>query len=194
MINERSSQVPLERLLIEPLSAQIGQHLTAVSYEILVADEAGFQVEDPNASGGCQSVLLNIGSGTLEVTWGFDHALRDAAIGTTYHIQAIPYGQSSSPAANLTRVTASLAPQWKAFINCRLDGATVFGVGQSPQAIEFRFGVVAVVLAIGSTSLGTLVVGDGDEVLVFSGQEWLQQASHLVQVEGFARIWESQPA
>jgi hypothetical protein len=61
-----------------------------------------------------------------------------------------------------------------------LLSVTVWGVllpeeRYSPQAVELRFPSAHIVVAVGMTA--DLSVGDGDEMLVFTQQEWAQRLS-----------------
>ena len=173
-----------ESRIAGPLESVLGERLLAVSYWILGYDADLFAVEQPNASG-ILLVGLRFESFTLEVSWGFEKSLRgDLA----YHVQVLPAGQTLSfeavSAGNFCEIKDIDAAPWDNAVGKRLTGAEVIGLQGSPQAVRFSFSGTDVVIAIGYAG-DDLLVGDGDDVLVFSGREWKSQKS------SYGLEWES---
>lgn len=166
-----------ENKVTGPLESVLGQSLLSVSYWVLGYDAGWFSVEQPNASG-ILVAGLHFEKSTLEVSWGWEKLLRGSDL--SYHIQVLPAGQTRGAQAttdgNLCEIKGVDAAFWKNAVGKRLTGAEVLGLQGSPQAVRFSFSGTEVVIAIGYAG-DDLLVGDGDDLLLFSKQEWQRQKS-----------------
>jgi hypothetical protein len=180
-----------QQWIVEPLQNVIGQPLLSVLYYVLHVDYAGFDVDAPNASGGCQGVRLIFADGELELDWDWQSIFRAASDDfvsppIVYHLVA----RSASERQATVRITteddwsavrvvhATEGLPWKDVSGEALLDATVWGIllpeeRYSPQAVTLRFPSAQVVVALGMTA--DLSIGDGDEILVFTETEWTQQ-------------------
>ena len=166
-----------ESKIAGPLESVLGEMLLAVSYSILGYDADLFTVEQPNASG-ILLVGLRFENFTLEISWGFERSLRGRDL--AYHVQILPAGQTISVRAvtdsHFCEIKDIDAAPWENAVGKRLTGAEVVGLQGSPQAIQLSFSGTDVVIAIGYAG-DDLLVGDGDDILVFSKWEWERQKS-----------------
>lgn len=155
-----------------PITSVIGDTLVDVVYWTLQADHEGFQVDQPSATG-LAAIRLRFGSGGLEITWGWENSLLPN--GAAYHIN-VTQAQRPELAGlwntdTLSRVSATNAVPWHGVIGETLSSVAILGPGESPQAIRFAFASSAIVVAIGYSG-DVLCLGDGDELLVFTEEEW----------------------
>ena len=166
-----------ENKVTGPLESVLGQSLLSVSYWVLGYDAGLFSVEQPNASG-ILVAGLHFEKSTLEVSWGWEKLLRGSDL--SYHIQVLPAGQAHGAQAatdgNFCEIKGVDATLWKNAVGKRLTGVEVIGFQGSPQAVRFSFSGAEVVIAIGYAG-DDLLVGDGDDLLLFSKQEWQHQRS-----------------
>ena len=177
-------EAAFESKIAGPLESVLGEPLLAVSYWILGYDQEGFSVEQPNASG-ILFAGLHFEKSTLEVSWGWEKLLRGSDL--SYHIQVLPAGQTHGDEAvtdgNLCEIKDINAALWRNAVGKRLTDAEVIGLQGSPQAVRFSFSGTEVVIAIGYAG-DDLLVGDGDDLLIFSKREWEHQES------SYGREWE----
>ena len=159
-----------EETINRPLAGVIGRRLHRVSLAVLGSDSAGFDVNNPNASGGCQAVILDFDDSRLVVEWASKPCFTEGIGGIMFHIMP----RLVSPQAEITQqlggdykeVSADSAPDWKDYVGCELEQVVVFNEGESPQALQFIFLPGNVALAVGSTyDYPNLHVGDGNEIL-----------------------------
>jgi len=161
--------------LVEPFMPLLGEPLRDVEYWVLEADADHFHTEQPNAFG-VQVLRLRFGAVSLAVTWGGEKSLRSEGI--YYHIQALEAATEDvlGPAwtENLRCLPALSAAPWREVANEPLSGVEVIGFSDSPQAVRLLFPQTSLVVAVGYSG-DDLLVGDGDDVFVFSAQEWQEQ-------------------
>lgn len=164
-----------DRLIAGPLAAVVGETLLAVDYWVLACDEPTFQPANPNASG-LMAVNLIFKMATVEVTWGWDKALRTGW--QAYHVQATFHADhvrgdtwSVQDAQGLSRFAAPDARPWESVVGLPLIGVEVYGPLNGPQAIGLSSPQGGVVLAVGESGENP-VVGDNDEMLVFGTPQW----------------------
>lgn len=161
--------------LVEPFTYLLGEPLRDVEYWVLEADADGFRAEQPNTFG-VQVLRLRFGAVSLAVTWGREKSLRSEGI--YHHIQALGTELEDvlGPAwtENFRCIPALSAAPWGEVIGEPLSGVEIIGFSDSPQAIRLLFPHISLVVAVGYSG-DNLLVGDGDEVFVFSAQEWREQ-------------------
>lgn len=188
-MNEKAT---FKNRVAEPLEAVVGKALLAVNYWILDFEKADFLEEQPNASG-ISVVSLHFGVSNIELAPGWEKPLR--ANGIHHHIQAFhadgPGSVESVSAKHLCKVAAVQVAPWNEVAGKLLTRVEVVGLGGSPQAVCFSFSKTALVVATGYSG-SSLEVGDGDELLVFSGQDWHHQIRNHKQL--WERLWMSSSA
>jgi len=166
-----------EKRISGPLEVVLGQSLLAVSYGILDYDRDKFSAEQPN-NFGVLSVRLYFEKLTIELSWGFDQSLRGGDL--YYHIQVITAAEPNRIGAmtngHYFEFTNVCSAPWQEVIGTRLTAVEVLGIQGSPQAVHLSFGNAEVVVAVGYGG-EEMLVGDGDDVLVFSEQEWQHKQS-----------------
>lgn len=161
--------------LVEPFAPLLGEPLRDVEYWVLEMDADDFRAEQPNLFG-VQIVRLRFGAVSLAVTWGGEKSLRSEGI--YHHIQALEAATEDvlgpAWAENLRCIPALSTAHWREVISEPLSGVEVIGFSDSPQAIRLLFPHTSLVVAVGYSG-DDLLVGDGDDVFVFSAQEWQEQ-------------------
>jgi hypothetical protein len=180
----------------KPLERVLGTPLISVAYDVLACDLADFDTHAPNDSGGCQTVRLTFGGGTLALEWDWrETAFRDDATAFYLTLRVHPERDTDRPstmppdAEVVVRIAATDAMPWRNLAREVLKQVTVWGWtlangNESPQAVSFLFPSGAVTVGIGY-SPRTVVgwgIGDGDELLVLDESEWNQQLQN--QAEG----------
>jgi hypothetical protein len=179
----------------QPFQVVLGSRLSSVTYYVLACDTPGFDLDDPNASGGCQGVRLGFDTGEIELSWDFrDPGSRDES--TTYYlaVRSRPELETSAAedpatdAAALVSLDATLTRCWRALVGESLRSVTVWGFPLSngsltPQAATLTFASGEVVVAIGMSGPEGCTVGDGDEVLVFDRTERRSALTGLKRIE-----------
>lgn len=177
MIEGLTQQKTIESDVIGPLQMALGRPLLAVSYWLLSSDRELFSVGQLNALG-VLFVSLHFDKFTLEISPGWEKSLRGSNL--AYHIQAIPAGEPGSiktlNATSLYEVKDAGTFLWQDALGTRLTCIEVIGLQDSPQAIRLVFPSAEVVIAIGYAG-DELLVGDGDDLLIFSKREWQHQKS-----------------
>lgn len=159
-----------EEKINHPLKGVIGRRLNRVSLAVLSSDNAGFDVDNPNASGGCQAVILDFGDLCLVVDWASKPYFTEGIGGIMFHIMPCLVSShaeiTQQLGENWKELSADSTPDWKNYIGCELKQSVVFREDGSPQALQFTFLPGDVVLAVGSTyDYPKLHVGDGNEIL-----------------------------
>jgi hypothetical protein len=173
-----AEQKAFEEFVTGPMIKSVGTALRSVEYYALDCDLPDFDASDLTASGGCQGVHLTFDGGEFEVDWGIVPDLRDPNGYFAYHLMVRPLlkGQVSEILHGRTPVNATEALPWKSVIGETLLTVSVQGIVLEehrpfPQAVEFTFPSGRIYVIVGWT--GTILsLGDGDEVLVFSAEEW----------------------
>jgi len=181
----------LKNVITEPLQNVAGRTLRAVNYFYILWDE--FSPETPNQHGGCQGIHLVFDGGEVEFDWASEKALRDPFGNIAYHLAVLDHsgrrqalqGWTEEDCARLRIIAATETRLWRSHVGELLERIEVLGdrldeARFSPQAVRLHFPSAAVIIAIGMTSSEVIAegrnpvdsVGDGDEVLVFSEQEW----------------------
>lgn len=164
--------------LVEPFMSLLGEPLRDVEYWVLETDADDFHAEQPNIFG-VQVIRLRFGTVSLAVTWGGEKSLRTEGI--HYHIQAL----GTEPEAvlgpdwteNFRCVPALSASPWQEVIGEPLSGVEIIGFSDSPQAVRLQFPHTSLAVVVGYPG-DYLLLGDSDELLVFSGDEWQEQIKH----------------
>lgn len=173
--------------LVEPFTSLLGESLRDVEYWVLETDAGGFRAEQPNLFG-VQVIRLRFGAVSLAVTWGGEKSLRSEGI--YYHIQALEADTEdvlgSAWAENLRCIPALTAGTWQEVISEPLSGVEIIGFSDSPQAIRLLFPHTSLVVAVGYSG-DDLLVGDGDELFVFSDAQWREQIKH--EDRHWSRLW-----
>lgn len=185
-------EIAFRNLIAEPLLSVLGETLLSVSYGILNYDKSTFPVEHPNKHG-ILFVRLHFGNTTREISWGFDKLLRGSDL--AYHVQVLPAGKTYEAAAmsggSICEIAHVDAVPWRQTIGKKLTGVGVIGFQGSPQAIRLDFFGEDVVVAVGYGG-SELLVGDGDDVLIFSGREW--QSTESIYGAEWQSLWQAQAA
>lgn len=178
-----------------PLKAVVGMRLSSVSYWILDGDLDDFAVDEPNLSGGCQSVTMWFGQRILEISWGSDKDLVAEHLGYAYHIAISSTSKledrpdlRSLGSASLRKIPADRSYLWQSVLGRPLKQVHILGINQSPQAIELVFPDNKIIVCIGDTNRDSKI-SDGDEVLIFGEPEWKKAvATQSFFVEGFQTL------
>ncbi len=182
-----SRKTVFDSMIAEPLDAVLGQTLLSVDYWILDCDKAGFSAEQPNATG-VMAVRLCFEETHLRVAPGREETLR--ADGIYHHIQLHLDGECGDGGDVWTEKFAEAAniqaALWQRAVGKRLTHVEALGFYDSPQAIRFSFSAAAIVVATGYSG-NPLLVGDGDEILVFAGQEWPDRSN--THEQAWERLW-----
>ncbi len=171
--------------IVEPLNSVLAQTLLSVDYWILDCDQADFSEEQPNASG-VMAIRMRFETSELQVTWGFQKPLR--ADGVYYHVQLSLADEGHEEAAWIEKFVrvANVEASWREAQGRRLTHVEVLGFWESPQAVRFSFSDTVIVVAAGYSG-DPLLVGDGDEILVFGGQEWPERCN--THEQPWERLW-----
>jgi len=176
----------IPELVTARLQEAVGKPLLTVSYFVLWND---FDAEHPNESGGCELVVLDFDGVEIEVDWGSEDAL--LIPGVTHHIQTRDYKRRRDPArewsdddiSGLNGIVVSWKPVWRCFLGKPLEGFEVLGRSDgrafSPQAIRLQFPGGSMVIAIGRHDGDVVIVGDGDELLIFPAAQWPAAAGNV---------------
>ena len=204
-----NTQTAFEEHVTSPLERLVGTALRFVEYYALDCDMPGFDASVLVESGGCQGVHLVFDGGEVEVDWGFSvRELRDPTGFLAYYLTIRTLSEPRGPEnlQGLNVVDATGASPWDAVVGEPLLSATVLGSvvegGRAiPQAVEFTFSSGSIFVVIGwpgqwsgdTRSIGPCDIGDGDEVLVFSAEQW----AHLLPGEFMAKcfpepLWQAQ--
>jgi len=175
----------LDSAIAEPLDAALGQTLLSVDYWILDCDKADFSEEQPNTTG-IMAIRLHFEALELQVTCGFKELLR--ADGVYYHIQLSVADEGQEEAAWVERFVqvADVHALWEEALGRRLVGVEALGFWENPQAVRFSFSDMAIIVATGYSG-SSLLIGDGDEILVFSNQEWPDRSN--THDQAWERLW-----
>ncbi|MES2461455.1 MAG: hypothetical protein V4671_12805 [Armatimonadota bacterium] len=180
-MSNRANQAAFEEFVTGPLVRLVGTPLHSVEYYALdcVPD---FDANHLTESGGCQGVHLTFDGGEVEVDWANVPDLRDPEGDIAYHLMVrhLLEGQASEILHGRTPVDATEVLPWKTVIGEALRSVTVHGFLQRfirkedrsiPQAVEFTFSSARIFVIFGMTGT-TLSLGSGNEILVFSAEEW----------------------
>ena len=189
-----NSAAAFQRLVCGPLQMVLGQSLLTVNYWLLDYDKADFSLEQPNETG-VLTVSLHFERATIEISPGWDKQLRSESI--YHHIQVVHAGKTGGIEAahreNLSETADVHAAPWQEALGKRLTGVEIAGFQGTPQAIRLSFSGTEAVVATGYAGSG-LLIGDGDELLVFSGQEWHDQNQNSVHKQAWERLWAASAA
>jgi hypothetical protein len=182
-------ELQLRRTILEPSWAVAGKVLLSVHYWLADFEASTFQLDTPNLSG-LYAVNLVFADTILEIFPGWDTLLRAE---NAYHIQTrlIPVGEAGSDltrATNLICVEADQARLWRDALNQPLTAIEVYGTPTSPQLIRFALPSTLTVVAIGYSG-ETPLLGDGDEILLFSNEQSYLAAEILPGIR--TKLWES---
>lgn len=187
-MSAHTARTAFDMFVADPLEKLVGSALHSVLYYALDGDMPDFDASDLVASGGCQGVRLFFDGGEAELDWGFEEEVRDPTGLFAYHLLVRSVSERANAEA-LCVVDATDAFPWKQVIDEPLRSATVWGVVSEgnrhiPQAVEFAFSSAHIFVTIGWKG-HTVSVGDGDEVLVFSTEQWIRLRSE----QFFADDW-----
>lgn len=159
-----------DELIEYPLAYTIGCRLHRVSFAVLDSDYAGFDVDNPNSSGGCQAVILHFKESLLVLEWASKPIFTQGIGEIMFHI--MPYYILSGARntwtinGNWKELSADFGTFWKKYVGHDVSQVSVFTDGKSPQAVRFAFSSGDVALAVGSTyKYPVLEIGDGNEIL-----------------------------
>ena len=173
-------------LVVGALETVLGQTLRSVSYWILDSDQAEFSQEQPNNSG-LLWVSLRFPQNAVAITFGWEKRLRGEDL--AYHVQVTstetPDAAEAGAVGNARELAEVSTAPWGEAIGKRLNEVEVLGLQGSPQAVRLSFSGTDIVAAVGYAGKADLIVGDGDEVLIFSEHGW------HVQKSGYGLEWES---
>lgn len=192
--------------IIAPLLPLVGQTLKAVNYYYLWYGD-DFDPERPNECGGCQGVHLIFDKNEVELDWDYRPEFRGGDGGIAYHLTASDHSirreglrvWTEDDIAGLNLISASETNLWKKFIDkpvthLELLGEHLDSERCSPQALRLYFLDESIIIAIGMTPSSDppiLYVGDGDEVLVFSEQDWVSPVQQgVVGINSLICCWE----
>ena len=178
----------IHALVLQPLEVALDKVLLSVGYWLMDFDKPAFNVETPNASGLC-AISMVFGDDLLEILPGWDHRLRGA---TAYHIETrfVSGSRANHELARSARLAEAPADRdtlWRNAIGHALTGVEVYGIGAFPHLIRFIFASTKITVAIGYSGDPPLI-GDGDEILVFSDDDWLRVQRTLP--DEWTKIWE----
>ena len=192
--NAANSAAAFQRLISGPLQTVLGQSLLAVNYWLLDYDKADFSLEQPNETG-VLTVCLHFERAAIEISPGWDNQLRSEGI--YHHVQVVQAAKAGSLEAahreNLSETADVHAASWQEALGKRLTGVEIAGFQGTPQAVRLSFSVAEVVVATGYAG-SDLLIGDGDELLIFSGQEWHNQNQNSVHKQAWERLWAASAA
>ena len=178
-------------MIAAPLEKVIGRSLISVVYYVLNGDFPDFDTSAVNKSGGCQGIHLTFDGGQVELDWDWQRVFRPShedflSPPIAFHLVARPLSERQGTVSpftvddgnGLVAIDATPVMPWGQAFGEPLLSVTVWGVvlpenRYSPQAVGFAFPSGQAVVAIGMTD--PFSIGDGDEVLVFSGTEWTQR-------------------
>lgn len=162
-----------------------------VHYWLLKHDLARFIPAKPNRTS-ILAISLTFDTAVLCIHWYFRSALRGHD--NHYHIELSnrPIGTDGLFLPNEedhVKTAVSSAPPWHAVMAQRLVGADVYGYLSSPQAVRLIFEAAAIMISTGSaeSSEAQVLLGDGDDLLVFDDESWRGQGLCLP-AEGWHRI------
>ena len=96
------------------------------------------------------------------------------------------WGRVLRQAEHLIKVSVDNAYLDSGSISTTLVGVEVYGTENSPQLISFLFPCSVLRLAVGYSG-DVILLGDGDEILVFSDEQWKNQVNGLP--ENWALLW-----
>ena len=209
MINY-TNQAAFQEFVSKPLEGLVGTALRSVEYYALDCDLPDFDARALTASG-CQGIHLVFDGGEVEVDWGNSvQELRDPTGFFAYYLTVRTLKERRRPEQfhGLTPVDATGASPWVTVIGEPLLSVTVLGsvveVGRAiPQAVEFTFPSGSIFAIIGwsgqwsedtgTRSIGECAIGDGDEILVFSAEQWARLQPEYFMAESFpVPLWQSQ--
>jgi len=162
---DREYETFLNRFLTESLISIIGHVLTNVEYGIMLVDLEDFDLVNPNLTG-LVATKLTFDTTNIKVYAGWQMPLKETGVG--FHIEAcIPKEIEKYPLNTelSVYVSASATPLWSPLISQTISSIEIVGANRAPQEIKLCFGDTTVSIVIGS-SIGSLIVGDGDEILI----------------------------
>lgn len=173
--------VSFRTLIIAPLEAASGLRLFSVNYWLLDFEEQFFHLDTPNESGIFAISLLFEGI-AIDISPAWDRIHRDES--NHHYIQAprVPIDNRSGELAfaeRLLKIPADRTMIWRDAINDQLIGAEVSGDNHTPQAIRLLFPSATVIISLGYSG-DELYIGDGDELLVFSDEQWRLQVQRMM--------------
>ncbi len=161
-----------QNLIINPLQTIMNSKLEYVRYLILKIDVQNFNIEKPNDNG-MSAITLGLSDNILVIYIGWEKGLLDA---NTYHIQThlgsdIKVDDNLFDSERFTEISGSESGIWKGLINQKLIAVEVYGVKASPQILRLIFPENSVVIATGYSG-DEILIGDGDDILILSTDEW----------------------
>ncbi len=153
------------------LTPLVGEILIGAKYWILESDRLGFDIEDPNTSGGVQSVELTTTNSRIQLTWSWTNVYGSdsASYCISSHIGSINTLLTAD--AMLQVMDASKSKQWSLVIGQPFKAIEVRGYSDIPQAIHLVLPSDTLVIITG-LYYKTVTVGDSDEILVFHKADW----------------------
>ena len=167
------------RQVVAPLECVIGRQLIDVYYWVLSVDAPTFNIDAPNQSGSVRVVVLQFDDAVLEVDLGVERELTNSDAFENIHliVRADAEVIDRTAAEQLgfggwTYVQASTGLHWSKTLHKKLEHVSVFGDNLRPVAISFEFQQATIMIAVGDGQWSPTVIGDGDDLLLFSGDEW----------------------
>jgi hypothetical protein len=157
------TQDPDFRRLLQSLA---GRCLTTVEYAVLTSDLPYFEVAAPNHCG-VRSVILGFDTYKIQfrIYWGLP----------TWTYNTLGVQTSCDVATELnTVVPASDVPPWDMTIGQNVVSAAAHGFQDVTYAVSVSFRSTTVVIAMGGGG-DKVLLGDGDDVLIFEQSEWQRQ-------------------
>jgi hypothetical protein len=187
-LNEEYERV-LSQCVVEPLERVLGTTLQRVVYYVMQCDYDDFDVDAPNASGGCQGVHLIFSDGEVEFDWDWEQIFLPlpedvVSPGIGFHLVVRPLSERAASVripidyddvSGTRAMEATHAVPWKAIHREALQYVTVGGAlladGRiSPQAVRLSFPSAQVVVTLGMSDPPG--IGDGNEILILTEPEW----------------------
>lgn len=176
-------------MLYALLRQTVGKRLNSVHYYVLPGE---FDIDEPNESGGCQVVRLVFeDSSQIAFDWIPESAREDGlayrmdisdAAARPHAVRTWTYPTPDAEIADtngLDRLDASASRVWRSLVGQRLEATRILGVASSEagpfsqQAASLQFPSGEAFISIGMSSWPVnVIIGDGDEVLVFDAPGW----------------------
>lgn len=187
----------MQRCVIDPLSGLIPARLSCVWYALFEDSAGSIDLDTPNTSGWVEQVLLDFGPQRLGVGWctdvsEFRGSVVDCHLGL--ELEPTPSLPNLPFRGIYPLVDASVASTWRSHVNQPLQRLSIWGywfeTWGSPQAIVLGFPSGEVVLANGWREPET--VGNWDEVLILSADQWARQSATQSGNDGLVPLWEAE--
>lgn len=177
-----------ERIL-QSLIPLVGEQLVEVHYLVLKELAAEFDVDAPNAWG-CQAVSLSFEKGEILVEWGRSSEPQEGNWRITFQLEMSAQIGTHQIPDQLVSIKADQSHVWRGIVGYPVEAISVLGMEGSPQALKLSSANASAVIATGyaNDSESQLIIGGGDDLLIFSGREWKRHFDILMAVEPWSEL------